>query len=135
MVISITIYTTLTNSINSPFMNISFGKLRQKISDGCLYVLFCCLFPIAFIFGGLFLLGFLCHWLWSIEWVRNAIGVIGDFLVEHSQFIEDLIFVVLPILFLLYLFVVFSFFIYHGIKEFYNYAIVHDFLDELNASL
>lgn len=99
-----------------------FNRIWEKISDGAFTGLGCAL-VFSIFFGGLYLVGLLCKWLWTLSWVRNSISAVGSFLSEHSVFFEYLFVGG----FIVYLLIIFGLWVYECVKDGYQYATKHDF--------
>lgn len=102
-----------------------FNKIWENITTGAFTVLGCSLM-LAIFFGVLYLIGLFCKWLWSLNWVKTSIGYAGEFISDHSVFFEYLFVGG----FILYLLVILALWVYECIKNGYQYATQHDFLNK-----
>lgn len=73
--------------------------------------------------GIVYLISFLCQWLWAFNWVKNSLRTTGLFISENAQFFEYLFIGA----FLLYLLIIFGIGLYNCIRDGYQYAVKHDF--------
>ncbi len=97
-------------------------NLWENVTTGSFVVLGCGLMLIIVV-GAFYLVSLLCKWLWTFDWVRDAVGATGTFLFDHAQFFEYLF----TGAFLLYLLIIFCLWLYQCIKDGYQYATAHDF--------
>lgn len=102
----------------------------DNITSGSFVVLGCGLM-FFMVIGGVYLIGLLCRWLWTLDWVRTCVGTTGSFISEHAQFFEYLF----TGAFLLYLLIVFCLWLYQCFKNGYEYASAHDFFGKAKRLL
>lgn len=98
------------------------NKIWDNVTTGAFTALGCALI-LALFFGAIYLIGLLCKWLWTLNWVRTSIGYTGQFISDHSTLFEYLFVGG----FLLYLIIILGLWIYECIKGGFQYATKHDF--------